>query len=91
MASRRKGPKELSQAELELFLKKAEELHNAICRPIIRTTSPQFWPLKDLNQAICEAIIKITGKDPVWVQSSIRPSRLPDPKSGDPSKPNGSP
>jgi hypothetical protein len=79
MASRRKNPTEMNPYELDRFMQAATALHVAARRPLLRTSSPQYLALTDLNQAICKAIITITDRDPPWVHSSTYspPPRAP--------------
>jgi len=74
MASRRKKPSTLSGTEQEDFLAAATRLHEACCRPLLRTDSDHYRALRDLNQSICHSIRVITGHDPEWM-------RLPPPEA----------
>lgn len=69
MPSRRKRRVKLSQSETAEFMEAATRLHRACCRPLLSTMSDDHRVLSDLNEAICEAIVKVTGKEPPWMTS----------------------
>ena len=74
MASRRKKRSALSEPEIQQFVELATEMHEECIRHRISVTSDHYRALTDLNQAICHAILIITGQDPDWV-------RLPPPEA----------
>lgn len=35
----------------------------------LRTTSPHFWPVMDLQSKVIDTLTEVTGKGPSWVKS----------------------
>jgi len=64
--------KQLTGPELERFLKAAWDMRSACCDPVIAPSSDHGSALADLNEAIRDAIKKITGKEPEWISRSNR-------------------
>ncbi|MBZ9843985.1 hypothetical protein [Mesorhizobium sp. CA5] len=65
---RRNKPKQLSNGELEQFMKAAEVLHNSITRPLISPQCDHYRSLQDLHQALLKTVREVTGKDATFVR-----------------------
>ena len=66
MASKRKRPKSLSDAETARIVETATELHRALAAPLIDVLSHQYRAKAKLHAALVEGLEEITGELAPW-------------------------
>ncbi|MBZ9741025.1 hypothetical protein LB563_18240 [Mesorhizobium sp. CO1-1-4] len=61
-----KPSKQLSQAEIELFLVAAEALHLSIIKPFISPHCDHYRATRLLHEVLLNAVREVTGKEGVY-------------------------
>ncbi|BCH08355.1 hypothetical protein BFX40_29265 [Mesorhizobium sp. SEMIA 3007] len=66
--ARTKPSKQLSQAEIEIFLVAAEALHKSIVKPLISPTCDHYRATRTLHEVLLKTVREVTGKEVEFVR-----------------------
>ncbi|RUW61141.1 hypothetical protein [Mesorhizobium sp. M7A.F.Ca.US.008.03.1.1] len=66
--ARSKPSKQLSQEEIERFLKAAEALHKSIVKPLISPHCDHYRSLQAVHEALLKSVREVTGKEVEFIQ-----------------------
>ncbi|MDG4882852.1 hypothetical protein [Mesorhizobium sp. WSM4884] len=65
---RRSKPKQLSEGELQQFMRAAAALHDSIVGPLISPQCEHYRSMQTLHEALLKAVREISGKDAAFVR-----------------------